>query len=313
MYRDLVVSVVVPAYNEESLIVETLESLPEYIDHVFVVDDGSRDGTWEVIIECQGKDPRIVPLQHEKNRGVGAAIITGYKKALEEEVDVTVVLAGDNQMDPRHIPDLLDPIVEGRADYAKGNRLMSEEYRKGMSRWRTLGNMMLTFLTKLASGYWQIIDPQNGYTAISRRALEALDLDRVYAYYGYCNDLLVKLNVNGFRVADVQIPARYGNERSKIRYASYIVRVSLMLLRNFFWRLKMKYVILSFNPMVLFYLAGLVITPISIVFGVYSLYYYFVLGGPLFIRAALSLLLFIVGMQFLFFAMLFDMQNEKNM
>ena len=313
MYRDLVVSVVVPAYNEESLIVETLESLPEYIDHVFVVDDGSRDGTWEVIIECQGKDPRIVPLQHEKNRGVGAAIITGYKKALEEEVDVTVVLAGDNQMDPRHIPDLLDPIVEGRADYAKGNRLMSEEYRKGMSRWRTLGNMMLTFLTKLASGYWQIIDPQNGYTAISRRALEALDLDRVYAYYGYCNDLLVKLNVNGFRVVDVQIPARYGNERSKIRYASYIVRVSLMLLRNFFWRLKMKYVILSFNPMVLFYLAGLVITPISIVFGVYSLYYYFVLGGPLFIRAALSLLLFIVGMQFLFFAMLFDMQNEKNM
>ncbi|MFH2112161.1 MAG: glycosyltransferase family 2 protein [Candidatus Bathyarchaeota archaeon] len=312
MYKDLVVSVVVPAYNEESLIGETLGSIPGYIDHVFVVDDGSGDGTWEIILECQGKDPRIVSLQHEKNRGVGAAIITGYRKALEDGVDVAVVMAGDNQMDPGHIPDLLDPIVEGRAVYSKGNRLMSEEYRRGMSRWRTLGNMMLTFLTKLASGYWQIMDPQNGFTAISRRALEALDLDRVYAYYGYCNDLLVKLNVYGFKVLDVQIPARYGNERSKIRYASYIVRVSWMLLRNFFWRLKMKYVILSFNPVVFFYLAGLMITPVSIVFGVYSLHYYFVQGGPLFIRAALSLLLFIVGMQFLFFAMLFDMQNDRN-
>jgi hypothetical protein len=139
------------------------------------------------------------------------------------------------------------------------------------------------------------------------------DLDGVFTYYGYCNDLLVKLNVYGFRVVDVQMPARYGNEKSKIRYGAYILRVSWMLLGNFFWRLKMKYVVLSFNPIVFFYLMGLVITPLSIVFGVYSLHYYFVQGGPLFIRAALSLLLFIVGVQFLFFAMLFDMQNERNM
>lgn len=311
MYEGRVVSVVVPAYNEVKLICETLGSVPGYVDHIYAVDDGSGDGTWEAILGCVERDPRVVPLRHERNMGVGAAIVTGYRRSLVDGVEVAVVMAGDNQMDPSRIPDLLEPVVSGRADYAKGNRLMSAEYRRGMSRWRFLGNAVLTFLTKLASGYWHVIDPQNGFTAISRRALEALDLGDVYTYYGYCNDLLVKLNVYGFRVVDVQIPARYGDERSKIRYPTYILRVSMMLLRGFFWRLKMKYVVLSLNPVVFFYLAGLVITPLSVVFGVYSLHYHFVQGGPLFIRAALSLLLFIVGMQFLFFAMLFDMQSEK--
>jgi glycosyltransferase involved in cell wall biosynthesis len=312
LYKGKSIGVVVPAYNEETLIRPTLETVPGYVDRVYAVDDGSIDGTLGVIEDVASRDQRIVVIKHNPNRGVGAAIVSGYKRSLEDGVDVVVVMAGDNQVDPGRIPDLLDPIVEGRADYAKGNRLMSEEYWRGMSGWRTFGNMMLTFLTKLASGYWQIIDPQNGYTAISRKALSMIPLDRVFTYYGYCNDLLVKLNVYGFRVVDVQMPARYGREKSKIRYGSYILRVSWMLLGDFFWRLKMKYVVLSFNPVVFFYLMGLVITPLSIVFGVYSLHYYFVQGGPLFIRAALSLLLFIVGIQFLFFAMLFDMQNEKQ-
>ena len=313
LYRGLRVAVVVPAYNEETLIGDTLAGIPELVDRVYAVDDGSTDGTGRVIEEYAGMDPRVEAVVHEVNSGVGAAIITGYRRVLEDGVDVAVVMAGDDQMDPAHIPMLLDPIVDGRADYTKGNRLMSEEYRRGMSAWRIFGNMLLSFLTKLASGYWQLIDPQNGYTAISRRALETIPLDKVFTYYGYCNDLLVKLNVYGFRVVDVQMPARYGDERSKIRYGAYIVKVSWMLLRNFFWRLKMKYVVLSFNPIVFFYLLGIVIVPISMGFGVYSLYYKFVMGRDLFIRAALSLLLFIVGIQFLFFAMLFDMQNERNL
>ena len=313
MYRGLRVAVVVPAYNEETLIGDTLAGIPELVDRVYAVDDGSTDGTGRVIEEYAGMDPRVEAVVHEVNSGVGAAIITGYRRVLEDGVDVAVVMAGDDQMDPAHIPMLLDPIVDGRADYTKGNRLMSEEYRRGMSAWRIFGNMLLSFLTKLASGYWQLIDPQNGYTAISRRALETIPLDKVFTYYGYCNDLLVKLNVYGFRVVDVQMPARYGDERSKIRYGVYIVKVSWMLLRNFFWRLKMKYVVLSFNPIVFFYLMGIIITPLSVGMGVYTLHYYFIRGGPLFIRASLSLLLFIVGIQFLFFAMLFDMQNERNL
>jgi glycosyltransferase involved in cell wall biosynthesis len=312
MYRDFSVGVVVPAYNEESLIGATLSGIPEYIDHVYVINDGSLDNTLEVIKDYQSRDSRIVIINHENNQGVGAAIVSGYKNALEDEVEITLVMGGDNQMDPKYIPVLLDPIVSGQADYTKGNRLMSKEFRKGMSRYRTLGNMILTFLTKIASGYWHIIDPQNGYTAINLKALETIDLDSVFTYYGYCNDLLVKLNVYGFKVVDVQMPAKYGDEKSKIKYGEYIIKVSKMLLNNFFWRLKMKYVVLSFNPVIFFYLMGMIITPISILFGGYSLYYKFILGQDLFIRLALSMLLFIIGIQFLFFAMLFDMQSQQG-
>ncbi|GAJ01980.1 unnamed protein product, partial [marine sediment metagenome] len=160
----------------------------------------------------------------------------------EDGMDVVVVMAGDNQMDPDYLPDILAPVVEGRADYSKGNRLLSPEYRKGMSGWRLFGNLVLTLLNKVASGYWHIVDPQNGYTAISRQTLERIDLDSIYPWYGYPNDMLIKLNVYGFRVVDVPHPARYGNEKSKITYGKYILKVSWLLLKGFFWRLKMKHI-----------------------------------------------------------------------
>jgi hypothetical protein len=134
-------------------------------------------------------------------------------------MDIIVKMDGDNQMDPEQLPNLLEPIVERRANYTKGNRLLSQEYRSGMSKWRFLGNSMLTFLTKIGSGYWQMRDPQNGYTAISKSALGRINLDSIYPYYGYLNDILVKLNVyDGHRVVDVVMPARYGGERSSIKY-----------------------------------------------------------------------------------------------
>jgi glycosyltransferase involved in cell wall biosynthesis len=279
---------------------------------IIVIDDGSKDRTSDIIIEHQTNDQRIELIKHMQNKGVGAAIISGYKRSLDSKADIAVVMAGDNQMDPQYIPNLLDPIIEGKADYTKGNRLFNSKYREGMSTWRFIGNSMLTFLTKIASGYWQLMDPQNGYTAISKHALEIINLDKIFTYYGYCNDILINLNIYGLKIQDIPIPARYGNEKSKIKYGKYIQRVSKLLLKGFFHRLKMKYIILSFNPLVFFYLMGLMITPLSIILGIYSLYYKFILDGDLFIRAALSMLLFIVGIQFLFFAMLFDLQNERN-
>ena len=231
----------VPAYNEEMLIRPTLESIPGYVDRVYVVDDGSVDNTCSVMEDVARGDERMLVINHNPNRGVGASIVTGYRKALEEGMDVMVVMAGDNQMDPSWLTSLLDPVVEGRADYSKGNRLASLEYTRGMSRWRLLGNAVLSFLTKISSGYWGMVDPQNGYTAISRRALEAIDLDRVYPGYGYCNDLLIKLNAGGCKVVDIPAPARYGSEKSKIRYGVFIFKVSPLLLRGFLWRLKIKY------------------------------------------------------------------------
>jgi hypothetical protein len=222
-------------------------------------------------------------------------------------------MAGDNQMDPEVMPSLIEPVIQNKADYTKGNRLLSPEYRKGMSKWRFVGNTILTFLTKFSSGYWKLMDPQNGYTAVSLKVLERLNLDTIYTRYGYCNDLLVKLNVFGFRVMDIEMPARYGRETSKIRYGPYIGKVSWLLLKDFFYRLRMKYVVLSFHPLVIFYLFGLGLTILGLLAGLFTLYYVFIQHGPLFIRGVLSLLIFALGMQFVSFALLFDIQENRQL
>jgi glycosyltransferase involved in cell wall biosynthesis len=240
MYRNHTIGVVVPAYNEEKLIGETLAGMPAYVDRVYAVDDGSTDRTPGIIREFQKRDRKVVLIQHEKNGGVGAAIITGYKKALAEGISATAVMAGDNQMDPVQLTRLLNPLIDGMADYSKGNRLSKKEHKTGMSRWRQFGNFILSTLTKISSGYYHVQDPQNGYTAISRNALQCLNLDEVYTYYGYCNDLLARLNVLGMKVIEVDMPARYGDEKSKIKYGPYIRKVSFLLLRNFCWRLSRK-------------------------------------------------------------------------
>jgi len=312
MYKGKTIAVVVPAYKEEILIGPTLTSIPGFVDRIYAVDDSSPDRTGALIDECATSDHRISPIHHSKNQGVGGAIISGYIKALSDGIDIVAVMAGDNQMDPEFLPELLDPIIEGSADYAVGNRLINEKFRQGMSKWRFIGNSVLTLLTKIASGYWQLMDPQNGYTAISRRALEIISLDQIYPRYGYCNDMLVWLNTFGLRVKNVPHPARYGIERSKIKYSTYIIHLSWLLLNAFIWRLKTKYVLLSFHPLVFFYLFGFFFSFLGFLFGVYSLYFKFVLDNPIFVPAVVSVILFALGVQFMLFAMLFDMHEENK-
>ena len=312
-YRGERIAVVIPAYNEEKLIGEVLAGIPDYVARVYAVDDGSTDRTGAIIDAYARRDARVVPIHHNPNRGVGAAITAGYKRAVEDGMDIAAVMAGDNQMDPAYLPTLLDPIVDGRTDYTKGNRLTNDAYRAGMSPWRSFGNSLLTFLTKVASGYWQMMDPQNGYTAVSAKALAELPLDSIYPGYGYCNNFLVWLNIHRMRVQDVAIPARYGREKSGIRYLTYIPRVSKLLLNNFLFRLKTKYIQMGFHPLAFFYLAGAVLAPIGLAGGVIALWERLVMGVPvLFVHGVLSFLVFMMGMQFLFFAMLFDMQAEKE-
>ncbi|MGQ3410661.1 glycosyltransferase family 2 protein [Natrinema sp. LN54] len=213
---------------------------------------------------------RVVPIRHRENRGAGGAILTGYLAALDGGSEITVTVDGDGQMDLSQMPKLLDPVVEG-ADYAKGNRLLSAEYRAEMPPFRFVGNSVLSLLTKIASGYWKVSDPQNGYTAISRHALETIAVEELYEYYGYCNDLLVTLNANRMRVADVAIPSVYGEEESGITYRTYIPKVSGMLLRNFLWRLKSRYLVVDFHPLVLFYLFGVASAFVGVLSGLWSL------------------------------------------
>jgi len=240
MYKGKKIGVVVPAYNEERFIARVLETMPEYVDRVYVVDDASIDKTSDITRAIASQNGKVKLLNHQQNGGVGKAITTGYHQALAEGIDITAVMAGDNQMAPVHLPMLLDPLVEGVADYAKGDRLSQPGYKKGMTRWRRLGNFLLTWLTRIAAGNYRLSDPQNGYTAINRQALDLLQKETFYSWYGYCNDMLVKLNAYKMRVLDVPIPARYGNERSKIKYRTYIPKVSWLLLRLWVWRLKMQ-------------------------------------------------------------------------
>lgn len=307
LFRACRIGVVVPAYNEELLLGETVGGIPDYVSKIYVIDDCSTDGTPSVIAGL--KDPRVVSLRHEVNRGVGASIVDGYKMALADGMDVVAVMAGDNQMDPAELSRLLLPVLEGKADYAKGNRLVSKAFRKGMSPWRSLGNFLLTMITKIGSGYWDIMDPQNGYTAVSRQALLALDLDSVYTYYGYCNDLLIKMNARGMRVTDVPIPARYGRERSKIRYGPFILKVAPMIFRGFLWRLKAKYVVPDFHPLVLFYATGMITAPAGVILGLLAVAA--TVLNPAAGAAYLLLAAFVLaaGLQSLFLGMLLDRQE----
>jgi glycosyltransferase involved in cell wall biosynthesis/CheY-like chemotaxis protein len=313
MYREQNICVVIPAYNEEKLIGPTLASIPDFIFRIYAVDDASTDRTPDIIREYAEKDTRIMNIRHEINQGVGASIASGYREALNEGMDIAVVMAGDNQMDPAYLPQFLDPIINRQADYAVGNRLQTTEYRKGMPGVRFFGNALLTLLTKIASGYWQLMDPQNGYTAISRRALVRLDPGTIYPRYGYCNDILVKLNAYGFKAININHQARYNiGEVSGIKYRTYIFRLSRLLFRDFLWRLKEKYMILNFHPLVFFYLFGMAAVIFSIILGIYSIYIKIVWDETLFIRATLTILLFLMGSMFLLFAMLFDMEQERN-
>ncbi len=304
------IGVVVPAYNEELFIGDTISGIPTYVKKIYVIDDGSKDKTSEIIKNT--KDSRVCYVKHEKNSGVGAAIITGYKLALEDNMNIVAVMAGDNQMDPEQLPKLIKPIIENKADYTKGNRLISKDFRKGMSNWRFFGNSVLTMITKIGSGYWHIMDPQNGYTAISRKALETIDLDSIYPYYGYCNDILIKLNTMGMKVEDVVIPARYGKERSKIRYSKYIIKVAPMIFRGFLWRLKTRYMILDFHPLIFFYMSGMILLPVGVITDFWILFQKInnnIVSPNL---PIISVFITLISLQFLMFAMFFDMQADKE-
>ena len=249
------VAVVVPAHDEERLIAETIGSIPDFVDRVYVVDDKSKDGTVAAVRALT--DPRVVLIEHERNLGVGGAIITGYERARDDGIDVTAVMAADAQMDPGDLEKLVSPVARGEVDYAKANRLFTGQAWDVIPRYRYLGNAVLSMLTKIASGYWHVADSQSGYTAISLEYLQLLDLDRIYQRYGFPNDMLVHLNVVNARVRDYPSRPIYGvGERSGIRLRKVVPTISWLLFKGFWWRLREKYVIRDFHPLVFFYVLG---------------------------------------------------------
>ena len=306
------VAVVVPAYDEERLVAETIAGVPDFVDRAYVVDDASRDATGERAASTG--DARVAVIQHPHNRGVGAAIVTGYRKALEEGIDVVCVMAADNQMDPAELEGLVEPVARGEVEYAKANRLFSGEAWQVIPRTRYLGNAVLSLLTKIASGYWHVADSQAGYTALSRRALERLDLDRLYPRYGFPNDMLVHLNVQNARVRDVPSRPIYDvGERSGIRLRSVVPRISWLLFKGFWWRLGQKYVIRDFHPLVFFYGFGVLMTLAGLVLGTVEVVLRLAGNAITTPTIVLVAVLFIAGLQLTLFAMWFDMEANKDL
>jgi glycosyltransferase involved in cell wall biosynthesis len=243
MFRGRTVAVVVPAYNEHDKIAATVRSIPRYVDHVIVVDDGSADGTAEVARRqaARRRGPVVEVVCHAENRGVGAAIATGYARALELGAQISVVMAGDGQMDPSDLPRLLAPVVENRADYAKGNRFAWPGGWRCMPIPRLFGSVVLSLATRVASGYWRMFDSQCGYTAASRHALLAIGPGRMFARYGYPNDVLARLGAARARVVDVPVRPVYGPAwRSGLRPTRVALPIALLLARGLWRRLSAR-------------------------------------------------------------------------
>jgi len=314
MYLEKSVAVVIPAYNEENLIGQTLSVIPDFADKIIVINDASKDNTSGIVKEIAERDARVILIDHERNQGVGGAIVTGYKKARDLKADVAVVMAGDGQMDPKDLPNIIEPVARGEVDYTKGNRLFQGDAWKMIPHHRYLGNSFLSLLTKFASGYWHIADSQTGYTAISLMALKKLDLDGIYKTYGMPNDMLIKLNQFDFRVRDVHIRPVYNiGEKSKMNLVKVIPRISWLLFKGFWKRLFFKYVIKDFHPLVFFYALAFLLLTVSIPLTLRLFYIWAAYGAIPRINAMALVFTLVSGLQSLFFGMWFDMEYNKDL
>ena len=311
MSRDTRVHVVIPAYNVAAHIGSVLRGLPDFVDTVTVVDDGSTDGTAEAA-RAVG-DARVTVLRSPVNEGVGAATARGFKHALGQGAGIIVKMDGDGQMDPADLPRLLEPVVEGRCEYAKGNRFLMSRELDIMPRARLAGNFVLTFLTKLASGYWNVFDPQNGYVAITSGALGLLDLDRLSRRYFFENDMLINLNIFDARVRDVAMVSRYGGERSSMHLGRILCSFPYHLLRGYWYRFYRKHVLRDFSPVALFMLTGLPLLAWGPGFGVYTwaqswLHNQFASTGTV----MLSVLPFLVGFELVLQALVLEIRDTPR-
>jgi glycosyltransferase involved in cell wall biosynthesis len=311
MYHGHTLAAVVPAYNEERHIAQVITTMPAFVDHVIVIDDASLDGTSAAAMATG--DPRLTLIEHDVNTGVGGAVVDGHHKALELGADIMTVMAGDGQMDPAYLSTLIDPIVDGRCDFAKANRFYSSRSFQGMPRHRVLGNIVLSFLNKLASGYWHIFDPQNGYTAARREALEAIPLDSIAKGYSLENDILINLNVVGARVADVPVPALYAEEKSGIKIRRVVPTMISLLFKGFFRRILRKYVLWSFSPIALFLLTGMALILFGTVVGIWVVAH--TLGAPVASTGTVLLSVgpLLAGINLLISGLVLDIQEGRDL
>ncbi len=304
------IAAVIPAYRVEREIADVLRALPAYLRHIIVVVDASPDRTWERVMALARRERRIVPLRHERNQGVGGAMITGFRKALELGAQIVVKIDGDGQMDVNYLPDLLLPLLQGKADYTKGNRFRDFAALRQMPLARRVGNMGLGFLAKAATGYWNLFDPTNGFVAIRADVLAQLPLEQIDRGYYFETSMLANLYLLGAVVRDVPIPARYQGEASSLLIHRVLAEFPLKLLGTLVRRLLLKNFIYDFSMASVYLLSGGPLLLFGLLFGSYKWIQYARLGvaaptGTV-ILPTLSVLL---GIQFLLSAIEIDLRS----
>lgn len=314
MYHGKKITITIPAYNEEKLIGKVLEKIPPFIDNLIIVNDGSTDNTENAVLEWEKKDKRIIYIKNEKNLGVGGTITRGMNEAKKIKTDIALVMAGDDQCNPDYLKALIDPVVNNVCDYAKANRFYSREGLKGMPKHRVFGSIILTFMTRLASGYWTVFDTQNGYGAIGAKAFYELDYDKLSsAGYAYENELLLNLNILGMRVKDIPVPSIYGDEVSTIKLWKIIPLYMYFLTAGFFRRIYRKYILRGFHPIALFFLSGSFLFWWGVIFGILKWRDSSITGIPAttgtVMLAALPLLM---GFEMILWGFVLDIQEEPK-
>lgn len=307
MFYGQKIAVVIPAFRVEKWIKDVIRGIPEYIDGIIVVDDCSPDKTAEVVGKL--RHPKVKLIRHNKNQGVGGAIKTGFAEAMHLGMDIVVKMDGDNQMDPAYLPALLFPIVKDECDYTKGNRFNLTENQAGMPAIRKIGNQFLTFLTKFASGYWHIFDPQNGYLAIRTATLRKLCLDWIDDTYFFENSMLINLNIIEAKASDIYIPSRYGDEKSSMNIYRILRQFPYKLIKGFFSRVFYRYVYLDISPIFIMLSTGSILLTGGIVWGVIAWYESIFMDRPVDLGTmVLGLVPILLGFQTLLNGLTMDIQ-----
>lgn len=310
MYKNKKIAVVIPSYNVANYIIKVIDSIPDFIDIIISIDDKCPQQSGYLVTKHFKQNNSVKVLFHNKNKGVGAAVKSGYKEAIRLGADIVVKIDGDGQMDTKWIEKLIDPIIDNVADYTKGNRFTDSKILKVMPKIRLFGNSILSFMLKAASGYWDIMDPTNGYTAINKESIQKLNLDEIANRYFFESDMLINLNIEKCVVKDIAIPALYGNEESSLNILNVALKFPFKIFKGFIKRISINYFIYSFNIASIYILFGVFMSFFGFTFGVY----HWVVNMQKQISTPtgtimLSVLPLIIGFQLILQAITYDINN----
>jgi dolichol-phosphate mannosyltransferase len=306
------IAAIIPCYRVREHIVAVVADVLEHVHHVFVVDDRCPEGTGDLVAREFPAD-KVSVIRHTENKGVGGATVTGYVAALARDYEILIKVDGDGQMDPALIPDLVAPILAGKADYTKGNRFYRRDYLKQMPGVRLIGNSMLSLVTKASSGYWNIMDPTNGFTALHSIAAQELEMDKLARRYFFESDVLFRLNISRAVVRDVPMPASYGDEKSNLKIGRVLFDFPVRHIKNLFKRFLYNYIIRDFSAATIETLLGGAMFVFGVVFGTASWIESTVTerGTPVG-TVMLATLPIILGFQLLIAALSFDVSSVPS-